>query len=160
MRRTAPSARRLGYQQPDSQMTLAEGLAEYYAANVGRVTDPADLPPDSAALFRSHDICHVIFGLDTNLADETLADTRTLLSCDVGMRRYAGYLTADAQAKALFKALGWWGAVRITVACLPRIARAAYEAMRTKKRWPWTPPDAYGGRPLAELRREYDIRVI
>jgi len=34
----------------------------------------------AAALFRSHDICHVIFGLDTVLADEVMADLRTPLS--------------------------------------------------------------------------------
>ena len=93
---------RLGYQQQDSALTLAEGLEEYYIANVGTVTRPRDLPAESAGLFRSHDICHVIFGLDTRLSDEALADVRTLLSCDVGFRRYAAYLTQDKQAKALF----------------------------------------------------------
>jgi hypothetical protein len=43
---------------------------------------------ESAEPFRSHDICHVIFGLDTTFADEAMVDTRTLLSCDVGVRKY------------------------------------------------------------------------
>ena len=34
----------LGYQQQDSPQTLADGLEEYYAANVGRVARPRDLP--------------------------------------------------------------------------------------------------------------------
>jgi len=152
--------RRLRYQAQDSAQTLAEGLAEYYAANRGRVTRPADLPPESAALFRSHDMCHVIFGLSTTLADETLADTRTLFSCDVGWRRYARYLGADAQAKALFAEMGWLKGVGITLACLPRIARAGFEALRMTKRWPWEPPESFSRRTLAELRREHGIRVI
>jgi len=156
----ARTGARLGYQDQDSPQTLAEGLAEYYGANLGRVTRPSDLPPESAALFRSHDLCHVIFGLGTSLADETLADTRTLFSCDVGMRRYARYLRQDAQAKALFKELGWIRGVAVTLACLPRILRAAAEAMRMTRRWPWTPPEAYQQRRLADLRREYGIRVI
>jgi len=151
---------RLGYQRQDSDQTLAEGLAEYYAANAGRVTPPADLPPDSAALFRSHDICHVIFGLDTSLADETLTDTRTLLSCDVGVRRYAAYLRSDPQAKAILQDLGWFAAVRATLMALPRIARAALEALRMRKRWPWVAPQSYATRTLADLRREYGVRVI
>ncbi|MDE2486196.1 MAG: hypothetical protein KGO51_02265 [Alphaproteobacteria bacterium] len=150
----------LQYQRQDSALTLDEGLAEYYAANLGRVTRPADLPPKSAALFKSHDTCHVIFGLSTTLADETMADTRTLLSCDVGWRRYTHYLRTDAQAKALFAELGWARVAGVTLACLPRIARAAIEALRTRKRWPWVPPEGYGGRSLADLRREYRIRVI
>lgn len=161
MQQTAPAPRtRLEYQRQDSPLTLQEGLAEYYAANLGRVTRPADLPPESAALFKSHDMCHVIFGLSTTLADETMADTRTLFSCDVGWRRYADYLRTDAQAKALFAEMGWAKAVAITLACLPRILRAGLEALRMKKRWPWEPPESYARRTLADLRREHGIRVI
>jgi hypothetical protein len=152
--------RRLDYQRPDSRQTLAEALAEYYVANAGRVTPPADLPDESAALFRNHDACHVIFGLDTTLADETLVDIRTLLSCDVGIRRYTAYLRSDPQAKALFAALGWSAAVCAVVACLPRILRAVGEAARRRKRWPWTPPKAYARRTLADLRRDHGIRVF
>jgi ubiquinone biosynthesis protein Coq4 len=152
--------RPLSYQRQDSPQTLGEGLAEYYAANGARVTPPKDLPPESAALFRSHDMCHVIFGLDTSLADETLVDARTLFSCDVGVRRYVAYLSQDAQAKALFRELGWWAATMATFACLPRIARAALQAMAMRRKWPWTPPEEHLARPLADLRREYRIKVI
>lgn len=151
---------RLGYQDQDSPLTLDQGLAEYYAANAGRVTRPADLPPQSAALFRSHDCCHVIFGLGTSLADETLADARTMLACDVGLRRYVSYLKADPQAKALFAELGWTAATAATIQCAPRILRALVEAARMPKRWPWDAPASYGGRTIADLRRQYRIRVI
>ena len=59
--------RPLRYQRQNSPQTLAEGLEEYYAANDGRVTPPARLPASTVALARSHDICHVIFGLDTKI---------------------------------------------------------------------------------------------
>ncbi|HEY2070451.1 MAG TPA: hypothetical protein VGG48_12915 [Rhizomicrobium sp.] len=148
------------YQLQDSRQTLAEGLAEYYAVNAGWVTRPSDLPAESVALFRSHDMCHVIFGLDTTLADETMADTRTLLSCDVGLRRYIRYLSSDQQAKALFAELGWARAVWATITTLPRIVRAMIEAWRMPKRWPWTPPQFYLARTLADLRGEYRIRIV
>jgi hypothetical protein len=148
------------YQDQASQQTLAEGLAEYYVANQGIITRPDDLPAESFALFRSHDICHVVFGLDTSLADETIVDTRTLLSCDVGVRRYLKYLSTDKEAKALFADLGAWRAVWATMLALPRIVRAMYEALRVPKKWPWTPPQSYLARSLEELRREFRIRVI
>jgi hypothetical protein len=150
----------LRYLQQDSPQTLAEGLAEYYAANVGRVTPPESLPSESSALFRSHDVCHVVFGLDTTLADETLADTRTLLSCDVGARTYAAYLNSDPQVRAVFRETGWAAIAWTMLRCLPRILRAAFEALRMRKRWPWVPPDSYRGRSLADLRAEYGIRLI
>jgi hypothetical protein len=61
-------------------------------ASVRRRLPPSDLSEGSAELFRSHDVCHVIFGLDTTFADEALVDARTLLSCDAGVRKYARYL--------------------------------------------------------------------
>jgi ubiquinone biosynthesis protein Coq4 len=151
---------RLRYQQQDSTQTLAEGLAEYYVANGDKVTRPRDLPEESAKLFRSHDMCHVIFGLDTTIQDEAMADTRTILSCDVGVRRYVDYLRTDAQAKALFKQIGIWTSIITTLQVLPRILRAIAESWRMKKRWPWVPPESFFGRPLAELRREFGIRLI
>jgi len=154
------AAKRCVYQAQDSQQTLAEGLAEYYAVNGERISPPPTLSPESRALFRSHDICHVIFGLDTTLADEGMADVRTLLSCDVGWRRYGRYMTSDPAAKAIFKELGYVRAVWATLMIIPRAARAVWEARRMAKRWPWAPPPNYFNRSLADLRREYGIRLI
>src|SRR5258705_369238 len=81
------------------------------------------LPPESAALVRSHDICHVIFGLDPSLADEAMADTRTLLSTDVGWKKYSTYFN-DPLAQDVFKELGLWRTIVVTVRTLPRILRA------------------------------------
>jgi hypothetical protein len=154
------SAPRCCYQAQDTNQTLAEGLADYYAANRGRVLPPTSLPTESAELFRSHDMCHVIFGLDTTLSDEAMADARTLLSCDVGWGRYAKYMTRDPEAKAIFKQLGLVAALSTTIRAVPRIGRAIWEAWRMPKRWPWNPPEEYQQRTLSDLRREFGIRVI
>jgi hypothetical protein len=151
---------RLGYQRQDSGQTLAEGLEEYYQANIGRVTRPGDLPPKSADLFRSHDLCHVIFGLNTAPDDEAMVDTRTMLSCDVGARGYVAYLIRDQQAKAIFKEFGYFRTVWVTVLAAPRLCRAIVQAARVKKRWPWIPPREFLERALADLRSEFGIRVI
>ncbi len=148
------------YQAQDSTQTLAQGLAEYYARNAGRVLSPDALTPESAALFRSHDMCHVIFGLDTTLPDEAMADTRTMLSCDVGLRRYAKYMTNNPDAKAIFREIGYGKVAWETIRTIPRMLRAVREAFRLKQRWPWIPPDSYQSRTLADLRCEYGIRVI
>ena len=150
----------LEYQRQDSALTLAEGLEEYYAANEGVVRRPCDLPQESYALFRCHDMCHVIFGLGTTLDDETMADARTLFSCDVGWRRYAAYLTKDKEAKALFDEFGYLNAIWATVQTAPRIWRAFVESRRMTRRWPWRPPESYQARSLADLRGEFGICVM
>lgn len=154
---TTPRCR---YQLQNSLQTLAEGLAEYYAMNRGRVLSPDALSAESAALFRSHDICHVIFGLDTTLSDEAMADTRTMLSCDVGWSRYARYLATNAEAKAVFKEVGYLTVTFGTLRTLPRMMRALLESFRMPRCWPWVPPPDYMNRTLSDLRREFRIRVI
>ena len=69
-------------------------------------------------------------------------------------------LNPDQAAKALFKELGYANAVWITLLSLPRICRAALEAIRMTKRWPWVPPGSFLDRPIADLRREFGIRVV
>jgi len=160
IRAAHPANARHRYQDQDSPLTLAEGLDEYYRVNGERVSRPSTLPPESMALFRSHDTCHVIFGLDTTLEDEAVVDTRTLLSCDVGFARYAEYLTSDKQTKAIFKQVGYFTVLMGTLRAVPRLARALIEKFRMPKKWPWVPPQSFYGRTLADLRREYGIRVI
>ena len=161
MQRDPRTARaHLAYQCQDSAQTLAQGLEEYYAANVGIVTRPDELPPDSASLFRSHDICHVIFGLNTSIADEALVDTRTLVSCDVGIHRYLRYLRTNAEAQAVFKSIGYFKTSWITLLAGPRIVRASWSGFAMSRKWPWEPPRSYLDRSLGELRAAYGIRVV
>lgn len=66
-------------------MTLREGLEEYYTGHPG-LLQPDKMHADAARFFHAHDTCHVLFGLDTTLVDESLADLWTLFGTDVGFR--------------------------------------------------------------------------
>ncbi len=158
--RGASNVPRCRYQDQDSDMTLAEGLAEYYRANERIVMRPDSLSAESRELFRSHDICHVIFGLGTDLADETMADTRTLLSCNVGFWRYARYLRTNPEAKALFMSLGYGTVLLSTLRTTPRILRAVAERFKIRSKWPWSPPQRFFDMRLSDLRKQYGIKVI
>jgi hypothetical protein len=89
-----------------------------------------------------------------------MADTRTLLSCDVGFRRYTGYLATNKETQVIFKQIGYGTVLWGTLKTLPRIARAIRERFRMTKQWPWVPPENDMARKLSDLRREYGIRVI
>jgi len=118
------------------------------------------LSEESAELSRSHDLCHVIFGLDTTFADEAMVDTRTLLSRDVGVRKYARYLMTNPEAKAIFKEVGYLKSIWITILAIPRVLRATWEAWKMPEKWPWMPSPAFEKRTLSDLRREFGIEVI
>lgn len=139
-------------------MTLAEGLAEYYDGHP-EVTRPSDLAPESAELFRHHDVCHVIFGLDTTLPDEGMADVRTMLGTDVGLRRYMRYLRTNAQAQAIFSEIGWGKALLSLVPLVPRMVWACFLALR-QKRLSWETPEFYFQMPLCDIRTRHRIRVF
>ncbi len=84
---------------------------------------------------------------------------RTILSCDVGFRRYSAYLAQDKRAKALFKELGYSKSIWVTLLAVPRILRAVVAAWHMPTKWPWVPPDVFQRRSLYELRVEYGIRA-
>ena len=69
-------------------------------------------------------------------------------------------MTSDPAAKAIFKDLGYLKSIWVTIHAIPRICRGAIEALRMTKRWPWTPPESFQERPLAELRQEFGIRLV
>lgn len=72
---------------------------------------------------------------------------------------YASYYS-DPLAQAVFKELGLWRIITMTLRTVPRILRAITEARRMMMKWPWLPPQSYMARTLADLRQEYGIRVI
>lgn len=151
---------RCAYQMQHSRQTLAEAMAEYYHVNRNQVFVPAAVSRESQDLFRNHDICHVIFGLDTTMADEILTDWRTRLSSDVGWMRYASFFETCPEVKPVFKRVGYATIALATARESGRINRAIREAARTSLRWPWSPPEAFMRRTLSDLRAEHGIRVI
>ena len=72
------SARRFDYQAQDCPPTLRQAADEYRQEHP-EALQADKLGAESTALFRSHHICHVIFGLDTTVRDEVLADFWTNL---------------------------------------------------------------------------------
>jgi hypothetical protein len=150
----------LAYKAQDSVQTLADALEEYYKANPGRMFRPGGISEETRVLFCNHDICRVIFGLDTTPKDEAMADMRMLFSTDVGWGRYIRYLSSDKAARSMFGKSGYGSVVAATIRATPRILRAFLQSLTTRKRWPWDSPDRFMIRSLKHLRREFHIKVI
>lgn len=148
------------YQRAETTMSMREGLDEYYRVNPG-LSVPATIgDPKSRAYFHNHDCTHVVFGTHTGPLDEGVNDLFTLWGVDLRYRDYiTGFLATD-ESKEIVKSYFTVGLlVRVlwqTLRLLPRVRRTC-KAM--SKRWPWTPPDAYLDRPLAELRAEFCIEL-
>lgn len=144
------------YTEADCPLTLAEGLAEFSAAN------PALLPPGDGELrefIRAHDSCHVLFGLTTSLEDEAVADIYTIFGSNVTLRRYASYLK-HPEITGLIQAVGWREMFVGTLRAIPRIFRAIRRARRMSAPWPFFDYARFLDEPLAALRRRYNIALV
>ena len=146
------------YQQPQSLLTLRQGLQEYYAVHEN-VTPPTEHRPEAAALFRGHDMGHVVFGTTTNLLDEARTDTWFLFGCDVGFVGYSKYLTLP-ESKAAFATIGWGGVIRNAWPITKAMWNVWRRTKRMRKPWPWQPPQTLLDRPLVSLRHEFGIDVV
>ena len=158
MRRREPS--RLLYQAQESSLTLREGLAEYLAANPG-LLDPNQTSTEAiGSHLQNHDVSHVVFGTTTSLRDEMLQDTWTFLATDVSARRYVGDFVKEEEGKELMKAALQWGAISAAIWLVGNLPRLVWCASRMSRKWPWDGWEHYLDSPLADIRREFGIRVL
>ncbi len=157
-----PGARRHAYQQPDSTLTLREGLREYFDSNPN-LLDP-DEPeqagsPEAAELFKHHDVVHIVFGTNTDVGQEAMTDTWAMAATDVGWRTYMGYLR-QPEAMAIFNSIGWARAMWESFKAIPAVLGVLRRARRMSKRWPWKHHDQYLDVPLRDIRQEFNIDVF
>jgi hypothetical protein len=146
------------YAKADSAQTLRAGLEEYYRRNPG-LLDPAAMDPRAATLFRQHDAAHVVFGCDTSLRGETRIDTWTILGSTIGLRGYLEYLKIP-QVNEIFAETGYLRIAFESLLCVPDILRILWRSRRLSSKWAWRDWEAHLDEPLADIRREFNIRVV
>lgn len=151
--------RRFHYQDPASPLTLRQGLQEYFAEHSGLLR-PDSADTQTTEFFHSHDACHVLFGLDTTLPDEGLADLWTIFGTNIGLGRYSNYLRTNAAARQLVRDIGLFQTIVTALRLLPSVARVFLRSRKMKKKWPWGEEGHYLDRALVELRNEFNIDVL
>lgn len=164
---TAGVATHCRYQRADSTQTLREGLSEYYRTNPN-LFSPEDLSKDEnlgelGRFFAAHDACHVLFGLDTSLPDETLADTWTFFGTDVAWSELWSYMRSDGQKQffaTFMREVGYWKLVTASVGALPRVAKAIWRSRSMTRKWALHRWEDHLDTPLDQLRQSYRIRLV
>ena len=149
---------RLRYLDQECSQTLRSALNDYFASIPGLLSED-NAPKWVADLFRRHDVGHVVFGCDTTLNGEPLADTFCMFGTDVTLKEYMRYAEIP-ETKEIFKQAGVWRSLVATIRSLPRIGRALWRCWRMPKKWPFWENDRYLDMPLTQIRQEFGIRVI
>jgi hypothetical protein len=150
------SARLLAFQSASTTQTLAEGLAEYYAANAG-LKRGATLSPDAQAFFRSHDAVHVLYGCGTTMPDEAVVKLASLFGTSAGFSVLRGYLLHDSID--IYRRLPFGSTVKALVMAPYLIARTLWRCMHQRDKWPWADFERHANTPLRELRGRFGITV-
>lgn len=154
------------YQNPESTLTLQEGLDEYFKVNPHLLL-PANLDEKSAQFFRCHDRVHVVFGCDTSFLNEAMADWWTIFGADIPFFQYLGYMNNPNVKQILkeFQAQLKDERVKSEVlkSIVPIFTRAFFIYLRTKrmtKPWPFFKSDDYLNQKLCDIRKEFNIQIF
>jgi hypothetical protein len=144
------------FQHQDSAQTLAEGIAEYYAANPG-LAKGRGLSPEAQAFFRCHDAAHVVFGCSTALDDEAAVKIASIFGSTAGLGVLKGYrLHESREIYRQISPAAVLGSIARSVVVVPR---ALLRCLRQRERWPWAHFEQYLGVPLRDVRRKFGIVV-
>jgi len=144
------------FERQDSEQTLAEGIAEYHAANPG-LTHERDMSPAAREFFRCHDAAHVVFGCSTALDDEAVVKIASMLGTTAGLGVLRGYRLHESIA--IYRKLRAADVLRSIAHAAVVVPRTALRCLRQRARWPWSEHERYLDVPLRDLRRELGIRV-
>jgi hypothetical protein len=147
----------IGYQRPDTTLTLEEGLRQYHASREGLVGDRG-ISQAASEFFRCHDVAHVVFGCSTTLQNEAIMKLWSFFGTTAGLRLLAAYRLPESNE--VYEQLERRDIVRTAIRSLAIVPRVLWRCHRMHKRWPWSDFEKYLDIPLVEIRREFGIRPL
>jgi hypothetical protein len=137
--------------------TLAEALAEYYAANPELKRGDV-LSPDARAFFRSHDVVHVVYGCGTSMPDEAVVKLASLFGTSGGFSILRGYRLHESVD--IYRRLPLGSTIIALLTSPYIIVRMLWRCARQRAKWPWSNHEQYMQTPLRELRAQFGIEVV
>ena len=150
------------YQEQNSNLTLREGLEDYYNS----FPSSKDIFKDdnnSGTLLRDHDCTHVIFGLDISIDQEAILDVWTLFGSSYKwsyILKYRDLPQLKGLYNSLWKEFGLHGFIKIYLKLSPILVKAFFRTRKMKKKWPFMVPEHLFDKKISDLRKEYGITVL
>lgn len=145
------------FESAASTQTLAQGLAEYFAAHPGLKRDEHLASAEARQFFRSHDIVHLLYGCGTSMPDEAIVKLASLFGTTGGLQVLRGY--THHETLDIYRRLPVASTLRALLMAPYLVARTIWRCSRQVRRWPWAENEPYMDRSLVELRSEFGIRV-
>ena len=142
----------------EPELTLQQGLDQFREKNAKYFSDK---PKSETAepFMQSHDIAHVVFGCNTTIYGEGVVKVWTTFGTDQTFWKVTkGY--NDASAFSLASEFSFMHVVKNIGRFLLAIPKTIIRAKQMKKPWAWAGYVPYLNKPIAEIRREFNILVV
>ncbi len=147
----------LSFQFPDREMTLAEGLGEYYGSRDDLVTGRG-ASASAQRFFRCHDVAHVVFGCSNTLTNEAMVKIWSFFGTTAGLSLIRDYRSPES--KEIYEQIKWSDVPGTALQSMVNLPLVLFRCFRMQKRWPWSDFEKYTNVRLAEIRTEFGIRVV
>ena len=148
----------LDYLHPNATLILRDAITQLREEDAKERDVAPTVAPEVERSMTAHDAVHVIFACDTSDRGEAIAHAWMLLGTTVTHGQLRDVMgTRDHRAFA--RDLGHGRRIVALLSALPAIGAAALRARRMHRRWSWTDYDRYLDTSLADIRREYGVRV-
>jgi ubiquinone biosynthesis protein Coq4 len=147
------------YLDRDCHITIQQALDRYYAQNPD-FYQPDRLDDDSRKVFFAHDVCHIIFGCDTSLVGEAKVEQWTIHSTNFNFQEYVDMVLST---EATRQAVNEVSIVQMTVKGIlniPILIKTYLRAKKVKPKWDFYNYSGHLERSIAEIRTEFNIRVV
>ena len=144
------------FESASSTQTLAEALAEYYAANPA-LKRGSSLSPQAQEFFHCHDTVHVLYGCGTSMPEEAIVKLASLFGTTAGVSVLKGYRLHESLD--IYRKLPLASTLVALLMAPYLIARTIWRCVRQRSTWPWAQHEQYLNTPLSDLRARFGIKV-
>lgn len=138
-----------------SELTLKEALVEFRRTE-GLIEKYVGMRHEAQIQYERHDIVHVLFGLDTSLRQEAMADGWTLFGTDIGLDDIKDFFSLPEE-KELVREIGYLKIARTFLRALPDLIYIAWRARKLRKKWHWSRNADYRDMQVGKIRGEFGI---
>jgi ubiquinone biosynthesis protein Coq4 len=147
----------LAYREPNTGMSLADGLAEYYREHAF-LKRGDQLSAEAIEFFRCHDAVHVLYGCDTSLSQEAIVKLSSIFGTTAGFAVLKGYSLYESVD--IYRDLKLRDVLATILAATVIVPRTLWRCAKQRKHWPWSEFDEHIETPLRDLRERFGIRVV
>lgn len=154
--------------EQNCNVTLRQALDEYYAQNPD-FHNPDQFENGSKNILFPHDVCHIIFGCDTRIAEEFKIEIWTFFATNFSFKIYyddylSPLLTMEKnslkEVSGVFLSFFTLPNLIQYMLAIPGFAKTFFAARKVNPKWDYYNYQVHLDRSVSDVRQEFNIQVV